>query len=71
VVATLNDAEAVGDKGRIGITGVGRRVAAGAVVVGERADWLTNTPPVRLMDSATLLRQVAAVIASITSGLVL
>ena len=47
-------------------TGIRRRVAAGAVVIGIRGRLVLKTPPVRLIDSATLLRQVAAVIASMT-----
>src|SRR5690606_21481177 len=45
VPPALYDAEAVGDKGRIGIRGVGRRVAASAVKIGERRRLVDEDTP--------------------------
>ena len=39
--AALHHVEPVGDEGEVGVAGIGGRVGAGAVEVGDAADWLT------------------------------
>jgi hypothetical protein len=70
VVAALDDDEAVGDEGRIGVGRVGRRVAAGAVVVGIGRRLIDEDAAGEVDRQGDLAAQVASVMASITSGLV-
>jgi hypothetical protein len=49
----LHDAEAVGDVRGIGERSIGGGIGPVPWKSENAADWFTNTPPVRLMDSAT------------------
>jgi len=65
--AMLHHPKTARDERGIGQRSVGRWIRAGAVEIRDAADWLTNTLPVRLIDSATPASSATSIACSMTS----